>query len=35
MSANALAAWNDQLLRNPHAVADKRRRVQKCFRHRE
>src|SRR5205807_1818467 len=25
------AAWDDQLLRNPHAVADKRRRVQKMF----
>ena len=25
------SAWNDQLLRNPHAVADKRRRVQKMF----
>src|SRR3954469_20550240 len=25
------AAWNDQLLRNPHAVADKQRRVQKMF----
>ena len=24
-------AWNDQLLRNPHTVADKRRRVQKMF----
>lgn len=23
--------WDDQLLRNPHAVADKRRRVQKMF----
>src|SRR5438309_7405556 len=25
------AAWDDQLLRNPHAVADKRRRVQRMF----
>ena len=25
------SAWDDQLLRNPHAVADKRRRVQKMF----
>ncbi len=25
------SAWNDDLLRNPHAVADKRRRVQKMF----
>jgi demethylmenaquinone methyltransferase/2-methoxy-6-polyprenyl-1,4-benzoquinol methylase len=25
------SAWNDQLLRNPHAVADKRKRVQKMF----
>src|SRR6059058_5521818 len=24
-------AWNDDLLRNPHAVADKRSRVQKMF----
>src|SRR5262245_7386229 len=24
-------AWNDQLLRDPHAVADKRSRVQKMF----
>ena len=24
-------AWDDQLLRNPHAVADKRNRVQKMF----
>jgi demethylmenaquinone methyltransferase/2-methoxy-6-polyprenyl-1,4-benzoquinol methylase len=24
-------AWNDDLLKNPHAVADKRRRVQKMF----
>jgi demethylmenaquinone methyltransferase/2-methoxy-6-polyprenyl-1,4-benzoquinol methylase len=27
----ALAAWNDDLLTNPHAVADKRRRVQNMF----
>ena len=26
-----MTAWNDQLLSNPHAVADKRRRVQKMF----
>ncbi len=25
------SAWNDQLLQNPHAVADKRSRVQKMF----
>ncbi len=25
------AAWNDELLRDPHAVADKRRRVQNMF----
>src|SRR5215207_10070691 len=25
------AAWNEQLLRNPHAVADKQRRVQQMF----
>ena len=24
-------AWNDELLRNPHAAADKRSRVQKMF----
>src|SRR5882757_2205954 len=24
-------AWNDDLLKNPHAVADKRSRVQKMF----
>ena len=24
-------AWNDQLLANPHEVADKRNRVQKMF----
>jgi len=24
-------AWNDDLLKDPHAVADKRRRVQKMF----
>src|SRR5258707_10469373 len=24
-------AWNDDLLKNPHAVADKRRRVQRMF----
>src|SRR5678816_3690669 len=27
----ALAAWNDDLLRDPHHVADKRQRVQKMF----
>jgi demethylmenaquinone methyltransferase/2-methoxy-6-polyprenyl-1,4-benzoquinol methylase len=27
----ATTEWDDQLLRNPHAVADKRRRVQKMF----
>ena len=26
-----MTAWNDELLSNPHAVADKRRRVQKMF----
>ena len=26
-----MTAWNDQLLNNPHAVADKRSRVQKMF----
>src|SRR5687767_9139674 len=26
-----MTAWNDQLLTNPHAVADKRSRVQKMF----
>jgi demethylmenaquinone methyltransferase/2-methoxy-6-polyprenyl-1,4-benzoquinol methylase len=31
MSDTAAVAWNDQLLQNPHAVADKRRRVQKMF----
>jgi len=25
------SAWNDELLRNPHEVADKRSRVQKMF----
>src|SRR5205814_5062677 len=25
------STWNDQLLQNPHAVADKRTRVQKMF----
>jgi demethylmenaquinone methyltransferase/2-methoxy-6-polyprenyl-1,4-benzoquinol methylase len=28
---SATPAWNDQLLTNPHAVADKRSRVQKMF----
>src|SRR3982751_6921990 len=27
----AAPAWDDALLRNPHAVADKRRRVQRMF----
>lgn len=31
MSETAAVAWNDQLLQNPHVVADKRRRVQKMF----
>jgi len=31
MSESTAIAWNDQLLQNPHAVADKRRRVQKMF----
>src|SRR4051794_23497212 len=32
MSAVELpSAWDEQLLRNPHAVADKRRRVQRMF----
>src|SRR5947207_15545375 len=26
-----MTAWNDNLLTNPHAVADKRRRVRKMF----
>src|SRR5437763_12757129 len=29
--APAAPAWDDALLRNPHAVADKRRRVQRMF----
>src|SRR4051794_5525651 len=29
--APAAPAWDDVLLRNPHAVADKRRRVQRMF----
>jgi demethylmenaquinone methyltransferase / 2-methoxy-6-polyprenyl-1,4-benzoquinol methylase len=29
--AIAMTAWNDNLLRDPHAVADKRSRVQKMF----
>src|SRR2546423_9626061 len=28
---SAPSAWDDQLLRNPHAVADKRSRVQRMF----
>ena len=31
MSDTAAVAWDDQLLQNPHAVADKRRRVQQMF----
>ena len=31
MSETDPSAWNEQLLRNPHEVADKRRRVQKMF----
>lgn len=30
-SGTTTTEWDDQLLRNPHAVADKRRRVQKMF----
>jgi demethylmenaquinone methyltransferase/2-methoxy-6-polyprenyl-1,4-benzoquinol methylase len=30
-AADAAADWSDDLLRNPHAVADKRRRVQRMF----
>src|SRR3982074_2793621 len=30
-SETTAPAWNEQLLRNPHAVADKRRRVQRMF----
>src|SRR2546430_8166800 len=26
-----MTSWNEELLRNPHAVADKRSRVQKMF----
>src|SRR5262244_3993147 len=29
--ASTETAWNDELLRNPHAVADKRKRVQQMF----
>src|SRR3954452_9153066 len=29
--ASTETAWNDELLRNPHAVADKRTRVQRMF----
>src|ERR1700710_2135522 len=29
--ATEASAWDDQLLRNPHAVADKRRRVRQMF----
>lgn len=31
VSAESPPAWNDQLLQNPHAVADKRTRVQRMF----
>jgi demethylmenaquinone methyltransferase / 2-methoxy-6-polyprenyl-1,4-benzoquinol methylase len=31
MAQTEPTAWNDDLLRNPHAVADKRRRVQQMF----
>src|SRR2546421_7463732 len=31
MAETDSTAWNEQLLRNPHEVADKRRRVQKMF----
>jgi demethylmenaquinone methyltransferase/2-methoxy-6-polyprenyl-1,4-benzoquinol methylase len=31
MTSTEPTAWNDDLLKNPHAVADKRRRVQKMF----
>ncbi len=31
MSSPPPSAWNDELLRDPHAVADKRSRVQKMF----
>src|SRR5947199_7471254 len=31
MQNGAPTAWNDELLQNPHAVADKRARVQKMF----
>jgi demethylmenaquinone methyltransferase/2-methoxy-6-polyprenyl-1,4-benzoquinol methylase len=31
MSQTETTAWNDDLLKNPHAVADKRRRVQQMF----
>src|SRR5512146_529849 len=30
-STAAASAWNDELLANPHAVADKRRRVRNMF----
>src|SRR3954465_1572457 len=30
-TSSAAPAWDDALLRNPHAVADKRRRVQRMF----
>ena len=30
-AAPTATAWNDELLRNPHAVADKRSRVQRMF----
>src|SRR6478672_3781272 len=31
MAESDSTAWNEQLLRNPHEVADKQRRVQKMF----
>ncbi len=31
MSQEPSSAWNDDLLRNPHAAADKRQRIQKMF----
>src|SRR3954463_3357158 len=30
-TSSAAPAWDEQLLKNPHAVADKRRRVQRMF----
>src|SRR5262252_8658629 len=31
MASTPTTAWNDELLRDPHAVADKRSRVQRMF----